>query len=132
MKARTLAVTRFVTEHTHEEGERLRSWSQPTDLWHDEHPAGRSFMGRSGLRKAYLCEPRKGWWRVPGADIRYGVLRLGGERADLDPCGGGKDAVGAFCDGAKRTRGALAVYETGSLPVRRWPVGALRLLARLL
>jgi hypothetical protein len=36
MKARTLAVVRFVTEHTYEEGERLRSWSQPTDLWNDE------------------------------------------------------------------------------------------------
>ena len=110
---------RFFTEHTYEVGERPRSWSQPTDLWHDEHPAAWSFKGGSGLRKAYLCEPRKGWWRVPGADIRYGVLRLGGERADLDPRGGGKDTVGAFCDEAKRTRGALAVYETGSQAVPR-------------
>jgi len=79
-------------------------------------------MGGSGLRKACLCEPRKGWRRVPGADIRYGVLRLGGERADLDPRGGGKDTVGASCDEAKWIRGALTLYETGSLPVRKWPV----------
>ena len=76
MKARTLAVMRFVTEHTHEEGNRIRSWSQPTDLWHDEHPAAWSFIGGSGLRKACLCEPRKGWRRVPGADMRNRVLRL--------------------------------------------------------
>jgi hypothetical protein len=36
MKARTLAVMRFVTEHPHEEGERLRSRSQLTDLLNDE------------------------------------------------------------------------------------------------
>ena len=54
MKARTLAVMRFVTEHTHEEYQRLRSWSQLTDLWNDEHPAAWSFKGGSGLRKAYL------------------------------------------------------------------------------
>jgi hypothetical protein len=76
MKARILAVVRFATEHRYEEGERLRSWPQLTDLWNDEHPAGRSFKGRPGLRKAYLCEPRKGWRRVPGADMRNGVLRL--------------------------------------------------------
>jgi hypothetical protein len=131
MKVRTLAVMRFVTEHPYEEGERLRSWSQPIDLWNDEHPAVWSFMGRSGLRRVY---PRaaEGLVAVPGADIRFGVLRLGGERADLGPCGGGKDAVGAFCDEARWIRSALAVYETGSLLVRKWLVGALRLLARLL
>jgi hypothetical protein len=119
MKARTLAVVRSVTEHPYEEDKSLRPWSQPTDLSNGEHPAGRSFEGGSGLRKAYLCEPRKGWWRVPGADIRFGVLRLGDGRADLDPCGGGEDAVGAFCGEARRTRGALAVYETGSQAVPR-------------
>jgi hypothetical protein len=92
---------RFVTEHTHEDGQRLPSWSQLTDIWNGEHSAGWRFKGRSGLRKAYLCEPRKGWWRVPGADIRYGVLRLGDERADLASRGGGKDTVGAFCDEAE-------------------------------
>jgi len=54
MKERTLAVMRFVTEHTNDEGRRLLSWSQLTDLWNKENPGERSFKGRSGLRKAYL------------------------------------------------------------------------------
>jgi hypothetical protein len=54
MKERTLAVMRFVTEHTDDEGRRLLSWSQLTDLWNEDHPGEWSFKGRSGLRKAYL------------------------------------------------------------------------------
>jgi hypothetical protein len=54
MKERTLAVMRFVTEHTDDEGKRLLSWSQLTDLWNQEHPGEWDFKGRSGLRRAYL------------------------------------------------------------------------------
>src|SRR5829696_1270513 len=54
MKERTLAVMRFVTEHTDDEDNRLLSWSQLTDLWNEEHTVEWSFKGRSGLRKAYL------------------------------------------------------------------------------
>src|SRR5215217_2481992 len=54
MKERTLAVMRFVTEHTDDEGKRLLSWSQLTDLWNKENPGEWSFKGRSGLRRAYL------------------------------------------------------------------------------
>jgi len=54
MKDRTLAVMRFVTEHTDDEDRRLLSWSQLTDLWNEEHPGEWSFKGRSALRKAYL------------------------------------------------------------------------------
>ena len=54
MKERTLAVMRFVTEHTDDEGKRLLSWSQLTDLWNKEHPGEWDFKGRSGLRRAYL------------------------------------------------------------------------------
>jgi hypothetical protein len=54
MKERTLAVVRFVTEHTDDEGRRLLSWSQLTDLWNGQHPSEWSFKDRFGLRKAYL------------------------------------------------------------------------------
>ena len=54
MKERTLAVMRFVTKHTDDEGNRLLSWSQLTDIWNEEHTVEWSFKGRSGLRKAYL------------------------------------------------------------------------------
>ena len=54
MKERTLAVMRFITKHTDDEGSRLLSWSQLTDLWNKEYPGEWSFKGRSGLRKAYL------------------------------------------------------------------------------
>ena len=54
MKERTLAVVRFVTEHTDGEGKRQLSWSQLTDLWNEDHPGEWRFKGRSGLRKAYL------------------------------------------------------------------------------
>jgi hypothetical protein len=54
MKERTLAVVRFVTDHTDDEGRRLRSWSQLTDLWNEQHPGQWSFKDRFGLRKAYL------------------------------------------------------------------------------
>jgi hypothetical protein len=53
IKERTLAVMRFVTKHTDDEGNRP-SWSQLTDLWNEQHPGEWSFKGRSGLRKAYL------------------------------------------------------------------------------
>jgi hypothetical protein len=54
IKERTLAVMRFVTKHTDDEGKRLLSWAQLTDLWNEEHPDEGRFKGRSGLRKAYL------------------------------------------------------------------------------
>src|SRR5215204_548048 len=54
MKERTLAVMRFVTEHADNEGRRLLSWSQLTDLWNKEHSGEWSFKDRFGLRKAYL------------------------------------------------------------------------------
>ena len=54
MKERTLAVMRFVTEHTDYEGKRLLSWSQLTDLWNKKHPGEWRFKDRFGLRKAYL------------------------------------------------------------------------------
>ena len=54
MKERTLAVVRFVTEHTDDGGKRLLSWSQLTDLWNEQHPGEWSFKDRFGLRKAYL------------------------------------------------------------------------------
>jgi hypothetical protein len=53
MKERTLAVMRFVTEHTDDEGTRP-TWSQLTDLWNEEHPSEWRFKDRFGLRKAYL------------------------------------------------------------------------------
>jgi hypothetical protein len=53
MKARTLAVMRFVTKHTNEEGNRP-SWAQLTALWNEQHPGEWSFKDRFGLRKAYL------------------------------------------------------------------------------
>jgi hypothetical protein len=54
MKDRTLAVVRFVTEHTDDEGRRLLSWSQLTDLWNQHHTSEWRFKDRFGLRKAYL------------------------------------------------------------------------------
>jgi hypothetical protein len=54
MQERTLAVMRFVIKHTDDEGKRLLSWSQLTDLWNEEYPGVWGFKGRSGLRKAYL------------------------------------------------------------------------------
>ena len=58
MKERTLAVMRFVTEHTDDEGSRP-SWSQLTDLWNKKHPGEWSFKDRFGLRKAYLRAERE-------------------------------------------------------------------------
>jgi len=68
MKERTLAVMRFVTEHTDDEGRRLRSWSQLTDLWNEQHPGEWSFKDRFGLRKAYLRaeEELAGVWGTGG------------------------------------------------------------------
>jgi hypothetical protein len=54
MKDRTLAVVRFVTEHTDDEGRRPLSWSQLTDLWNQHHTSEWRFKDRFGLRKAYL------------------------------------------------------------------------------
>jgi hypothetical protein len=54
MKERTLAVMRFVTKHTDDEGKRLLSWSKLTVLWNEQHPSEWSFKDRFGLRKAYL------------------------------------------------------------------------------
>src|SRR5215211_1601914 len=54
MKERTLAVMRFVTEHTDDEGRRLLSWSQLTDLWNEQHPGEWRFKDRFGMRKTYL------------------------------------------------------------------------------
>jgi hypothetical protein len=54
MRERTLAVMRFVTKHTDDEGRTLLSWTQLTDLWNKEHSGEWSFKGRSELRKAYL------------------------------------------------------------------------------
>jgi hypothetical protein len=53
MTERTLAVLRFVTEHTDDEGNRP-SWPQLTTLWNEQHPGEWSFKDRFGLRKAYL------------------------------------------------------------------------------
>jgi hypothetical protein len=53
MKERTLAVMRFVTMHTDDEGDRP-SWSQLTDLWNEQYPGEWCFKDRFGLRKAYL------------------------------------------------------------------------------
>ena len=51
---KTLAVMRFVTKHTDDEGRRLFSWAQLTDLWNKEHTGAWTFQDRFGLRKAYL------------------------------------------------------------------------------
>jgi len=53
MKERTLAVMRFVTKHTNDEGSRP-SWSQLTMVWNEEHPGEWRFKDRFGLRKTYL------------------------------------------------------------------------------
>jgi hypothetical protein len=53
MKERTLAVMRFVTEHTDDEGNRP-SWTQLIDLWNEEHTGEWRVKDRFGLRKAYL------------------------------------------------------------------------------
>jgi hypothetical protein len=53
MKERTLAVVRFVAEHTDDEGNRP-SWSQLTALWNEQHPGEWRFKDRFGLRKTYL------------------------------------------------------------------------------
>ena len=53
MTERTLAVMRFVTAHTDDEGNRP-SWSQLTDLWNKEHPGEWRFKDRFGLRKTCL------------------------------------------------------------------------------
>ena len=45
---------RFVTKHTNDEGKRLLSWSQLTDLWNEQHPGEWRFKDRFRLRKAYL------------------------------------------------------------------------------
>lgn len=64
MKERTLAVVRFVTEHTDDEGSRP-SWPKLTDLWNKEHSGEWRFKDRFGLRKAYLRAEKElaGPWR---------------------------------------------------------------------
>jgi hypothetical protein len=52
MKERTLAVVRFVAEHTDDEGNRP-SWAQLTDLWNEQHPGEWKFKDRFGMRKTY-------------------------------------------------------------------------------
>jgi len=53
MQERTLAVMRFVTQHTDDDGNRP-AWPQLTELWNKEHPGEWRFKDRFGLRKAYL------------------------------------------------------------------------------
>jgi hypothetical protein len=53
MQERTLAVMRFVTEHTDDEGKRS-TWSQLTDLWNEHYPGEWRFKDRFGMRKTYL------------------------------------------------------------------------------
>src|SRR5215204_4958083 len=53
MKGRTLAVMRFVTKHTDDEGNRP-PWSKLTDLWNKNHPGEWRFKDRFGMRKTYL------------------------------------------------------------------------------
>ena len=53
MQERTLAVMRFVTKHTDNEGNRP-SWSRLTDLWNEHYPGEWRFKDRFGLRKTYL------------------------------------------------------------------------------
>jgi hypothetical protein len=65
MKDRTLAVVRFVTEHTDDEGRRPLSWSQLTDLWNQHHPSEWRFKDRFGLRKAYLRAEEELYLNVP-------------------------------------------------------------------
>ena len=64
MKERTLAVMRFVTEHTDDEGNRP-PWSQMTNLWNEKHRGKWKFNDRFGLRKTYLRgeEELEGSWR---------------------------------------------------------------------
>ncbi len=58
MKGRTLAVTRFVTEHTDDEGNRP-SWPELTDLWNREHPGEWRFKDRFGMRKTHQRAEKK-------------------------------------------------------------------------
>jgi hypothetical protein len=53
MKERTLAVVRFVTEHTDDEGNRP-PWPWLTELWNEKHPGKWRFKDRFGLRKVYM------------------------------------------------------------------------------
>jgi hypothetical protein len=53
LKERTLAIMRFVTEHTDDEGRRP-PWSQLTHLWNKKHSGEWRFEDRFGMRKAYL------------------------------------------------------------------------------
>jgi hypothetical protein len=53
MQERTLAVMRFVTEHTDDEGKRS-TWSQLTDLWNEQYPGEWRFKDRFGMRKTYV------------------------------------------------------------------------------
>jgi hypothetical protein len=64
MKERTLAVMRFVTKHTDDEGRRP-PWSQLTGLWNKQHSGEWRFKDRFGLRKTYLRakEELAGSWR---------------------------------------------------------------------
>jgi hypothetical protein len=53
MNESTLVVTRFVTEHTDDEGNRL-TWPQLTDLWNKKYPGEWRIKDRFGMRKTYL------------------------------------------------------------------------------
>jgi hypothetical protein len=53
MGERTLAVMRFVTQHTDDDGNRP-AWPQLTELWNKEYPGEWRFKDRFGLRKTYL------------------------------------------------------------------------------
>jgi hypothetical protein len=53
MNERTLAVMRFVTEHTDAEGNRP-PWPRLTGLWNEKHPGEWRIKDRFGLRKVYM------------------------------------------------------------------------------
>jgi hypothetical protein len=53
MSDRTLAVMRFVIEHTDDEGNRL-SWPELTNQWNKKHPGEWRFKDRFVMRKTYL------------------------------------------------------------------------------
>ena len=57
---RTLAVMRFVSDHTDDESKRA-SWERLTRRWNEEYPDKWKFKNRFRLRKAYLSAEQVLW-----------------------------------------------------------------------
>jgi hypothetical protein len=79
-------------------------------------PEGYSETDRTTIHPGSIPDTDNNTEIALGWAEKYGVLGLGGERDDPDPCGGAEDTVEAFCDEAMWAHRMLSLYEAATDP----------------